>query len=342
VTLNKAASIELWYKRIAKISVGAVLFLILVGGIVRSTGSGMGCPDWPKCFGLMVPPTKVEDIPPSFFETHPQYESKTFNVFQTWTEYVNRLVGATIGLLMFATAALSFAFWKKDRRIIVLSILAMLLTGFEAWLGKLVVDKNLAGGMVTIHMLVAMIIVAMLVTANYLVAARSQKTRGNAAGTSGLAWLGLLVLLLTVAQILIGTQVRETVDAAAAHLGTMKRDGWLQPSTYYSLHKVIWIVVAGLTAWWVKQVLQQLQGNRTVKLFAVGLVAFIGVEIVLGVTLAYMDLPAFAQPLHMLMANLIFAAEFSILIHVLGVERLLIKRSSNETLLNGAVVNAEQ
>jgi heme a synthase len=322
VNLGKTAPLELWYRRIARISVGAVLFLILVGGVVRSTGSGMGCPDWPKCFGSWVPPTKVEEIPQAFFEIHPQFESKTFNALQTWTEYVNRLVGATIGLLMFVTAALSLTFIRKDRRIFFLSFGAMLLTGFEGWLGKLVVDKNLAGGMVTLHLLVAMVIVAMLILANYWVAMRHRPERSTVPSNSKqLMWLGLAVLVVTLGQILIGTQVREYVDVVAKELGELKRSEWLQPSVFYSIHKIGWMLMAGIVAVWIRKVLTAFQGDRTVRLLSWSVVVLIGMEICFGLILANFDLPPVVQPLHMLFANLIFAAEFSIWIRGMGSAR---------------------
>jgi cytochrome c oxidase assembly protein subunit 15 len=108
----------------------AVYFLIAVGGIVRATGSGMGCPDWPKCFGNWVPPTSIEQLPPDYKESYSALREKKnvkfakylqvigmtdtankilndqsilveadFNAVKTWIEYLNRLVGVVIGLL---------------------------------------------------------------------------------------------------------------------------------------------------------------------------------------------------------------------------------------------------
>ena len=108
----------------------AIYFLIAVGGIVRATGSGMGCPDWPKCFGNWVPPTSIEQLPPDYKESYSALREKKnvkfakylqvigmtdtankilndqsilveadFNAVKTWIEYLNRLVGVVIGLL---------------------------------------------------------------------------------------------------------------------------------------------------------------------------------------------------------------------------------------------------
>jgi heme a synthase len=335
VESDKAAPFELWYIRLARISVGAVLFLILVGGIVRSTGSGMGCPDWPKCFGRLVPPTKVEDIPRSFFEIHPQFESKTFNAAQTWTEYLNRLVGAVFGLLMLVTALLSVAFFRKNRRITLLSFLALLLTGFEGWLGKLVVDKNLEGGMVTLHMLGALVIVAFLIVSNYLAAPQHPKAL-HAGGSQKLVWLGLAVVLLTLGQILVGTQVRESVDVAAQQLGPRGRDGWLQPSLFYSIHKTAWMLLAAGAAFWVRGVSAELGSNRSVRLTGIGIMASMGLEICFGLVLAMFDLPPVVQPLHMLFANLIFALAFSMWMQVMGVGRMTKKGISGQLVLESS------
>lgn len=288
-----------------------------------------------------MPPSRVEDIPPTFFEKHKDFKTKTFDVFQTWTEYVNRLIGAATGLLMFATALLSLGFWRVDRRIVGLSVLAMLLTGFEAWLGKLVVDKNLEGGMVTTHLLVAVLIMALLILANYLVAARHRLTGAAApAGSNALAWIGSGVLALTLVQVVIGTQVREGVDVMAGALGPMKRDGWLAPSAIYTVHKFLWMVVAAAMVVWLQRVWQQLSANAMVRKLIYGLAAAVVMEVVLGTVLAYQDLPPAVQPLHMLFANLILAAEFSIWIHVLGTQRLFSRRMKDNALQDSALNNA--
>ena len=84
-----------------------VYLVILAGGSVRASGAGMGCPDWPLCFGQFIPPTSIDDLPPNWTEfLHGASAiNPEFNLIHTWTEYINRLFGALLGLL---TLSLSF------------------------------------------------------------------------------------------------------------------------------------------------------------------------------------------------------------------------------------------
>ena len=301
----------------------------------------MGCPDWPRCFGLFVPPTSVEEIPAAFFDTHPEYETKAFNAFQTWVEYVNRLVGALIGLFTFATAVLSFGFWRKDKRIVFLSVAAVLMTGFEGWLGKLVVDKNLHGGMVTIHMLVAILILGTLITAVYLSTVRGDGVSAQRNLPTRLRWIGLVVVLLTVVQILIGTQVREQVDLAA--MAGEGRGEWLEGLDWqYGLHRVLWMALLGVLVVWVRGLWLVPQLDRRVRWMTWALLLTLSAEVLLGISLASFELPPVLQPLHLLFANFVFALEYAILIYAFGVERFFVGASKlNDSLDGGHVINAK-
>src|SRR5687768_7855794 len=180
----------------------AVYILILIGGIVRSTGSGMGCPDWPKCFGSWVPPRHVSELPANYKEIYADYRDKKnqrfarylrmvgmgntaeqllnddsvlveadFNPTKTWIEYFNRITGVIIGFLIFAVFVYSLKFWNAERKITVVSLLALLLVAFQGWIGSFVVSSNLTPWTITVHLFLALVIVALLV---YLVHASSR------------------------------------------------------------------------------------------------------------------------------------------------------------------------
>jgi cytochrome c oxidase assembly protein subunit 15 len=126
------------FRRLATITLLAVYFLILVGASVRASGAGMGCPDWPTCFGSWIPPTDESQLPANYQEIYSElgYADTRFNVVKTWTEYMNRLLGVTIGLLIFATAVVSWPLRRLNRRITWASIATFLMVGFQGWLGS--------------------------------------------------------------------------------------------------------------------------------------------------------------------------------------------------------------
>ena len=90
------------FQRLALWTTATTYFLILVGGLVRASGAGLGCPDWPRCFGSWIPPASAADLPP-------QFDPALFNPTLMWTEYLNRLLGVTVGFLILATDDLGVA-----------------------------------------------------------------------------------------------------------------------------------------------------------------------------------------------------------------------------------------
>lgn len=343
------------------LTVLAVYLLILVGGVVRSTGSGMGCPDWPKCFGSWVPPTEASQLPPNYKEiytaqrvaknqklartlqrmgfaqvagsifAHPtQYIETDFNPVKTWIEYVNRLLGALIGIFVFLTVVFALPYWRSDRPIFWLALASFLLTGVQGYLGSLVVSTNLLPVMVTVHMALALVIVALLLYA--VDRARWEKTNDagvlddstlnndaslteqhRPAGSLQL-WLWA-ALLLTFWQIVLGTQVREQVDIVSAAAGYMGRGTWVAKlGSVFSIHRTMSAVVLLLNVY-VGYELWQLAQFRLKRLVRATLI-IIGLEILAGIVLASFALPAAVQPVHLTLATVLFGIQFLTLLAV--------------------------
>lgn len=140
------------YQKWALTTICSTILLILIGSLVRVTGAGLGCPDWPRCFGMWIPPTTLSELPT-------QFDASQFNPILTWIEYINRLVGVLIGIFIFITLVLSVKVRKTTPSVFFASLVAFILVVFQGWLGKIVVETGLHEGMITIHMVMALIIV---------------------------------------------------------------------------------------------------------------------------------------------------------------------------------------
>lgn len=346
--MNKSAFVRR-FRFFGILTVVAVYLLILVGGIVRSTGSGMGCPDWPKCFGTWVPPTEAGQLPANYKEiytaqrvaknqklaktlerlgfrqvasqifSHPtQYIETDFNVTKTWIEYINRLLGALIGIFIFLTVVLAIPYWRRDQVVFWLAFAAFLLTGFQGWLGSLVVSTNLLPEMVTVHMALALLIVAMLIYA----VDRSQRTAEpesdyKLSGSVNASMVPLLWAagLLTFVQIVLGTQVREQVDLVAAGANYVNRSGWVEElGAVFRFHRSFSSVLLLLNAYLAYRLYTA--GQLQLRRYAIVIFTLLVLEIGAGVTLAYAALPAALQPVHLTLATILFGAQFLALVRV--------------------------
>ncbi len=269
------------------------------------TQSGMGCPDWPTCFGRWIPPTSADQLPPDFEKYLKQQDiDHTFNVYHTWIEYINRLLGAILGVLIFIHFIWSFKkFRKKDKQVVVLSLLLLIAVGFQGWLGKKVVDHNLATVKVTTHMLVAILIAAIPLLIIYRLK-YSEKISNYA-----LKIISTVVLILSLIQIGFGTQVRESIDEISKPLKYQQRETWMaQLGNEFYLHRSFsWVLLAGcLLLCWKAWKIDSLKRNL---LFILGLVLC---SVSLGIIMAWFSIPAIAQPLHLLAASALVLAVFAL------------------------------
>jgi heme a synthase len=322
--------------RLAQISLLFVFLVIIAGSVVRMTGSGMGCPDWPKCFGYYIPPTDADQVtwaPNRAFEAgqmvvhenalwkaksnfttgtqinfgnweqYDKHDYAYFNPAHTWTEYVNRLVGASTGvpvlLLFFAT--IIYGRRTKKWKLFWWSGIVLFFLGFEAWLGKKVVDGNLIPGHITMHMAGSVVLIVFLVAILWETA--SSKTQLNLSKSS--RWILYSLLGLSALQIFWGTQVREEVDVLLK-LATERSVLIDQLPDIFKLHRSFSILVVLVHGLFFYQLFKSKIRNNWVN-FLAGLLA---AEILAGILLSYFGMPAGMQPIHLLFSLIMITIQF--------------------------------
>src|SRR5690606_37990798 len=230
-------------KRFLKINYWTIVSLFLVilaGGVVRSTGSGMGCPDWPRCFGKIIPPTHVSQLPENYKEHFVEGRVKKnerfadyldllgfghladrirtdksilvpeeFNAAKTWTEYANRIIGVITGFLLLLCAVFSLTYLKSRKRIFFLSFFNVFLVGFQGWFGSIVVSTNLLAWTITVHMITALLILAISIYTYFQARVLRDRTILSSRSAGPVKFFAVVTLLISIVQIIIGTEVRE-------------------------------------------------------------------------------------------------------------------------------------
>jgi cytochrome c oxidase assembly protein subunit 15 len=330
------------------ITILAVYLLILVGGIVRSTGSGMGCPDWPKCFGKVVPPTKLEELPPNYKEIYAEkrreknlrlvgflkaigmreaaervrndetiYIEEDFDVTKTWIEFLNRLLGVLIGLMIFVNFVASLSYRKIKPLVPVLSFLAIILVGFQGWIGSIVVSTNLLEGMITLHMFLAIVqVLLMAFTAEIARKTYSQEPQGTLQISKNLWILLWITMILSFGQVLLGTQVREQIDAIAKEIGN--RGAWIEKLDYrFYVHRSYSLLLLALNIFLLFK-LQKITKEYFTKIRFLYqlLIAVLILSTLSGAIMAYFAVPAFAQPIHLALAAAMMGLEWQIFLRL--------------------------
>tara|TARA_B110000902_G_scaffold224234_1_gene261534 strand:+ start:443 stop:1465 length:1023 start_codon:yes stop_codon:yes gene_type:complete len=324
------------FSKTIQVSILSVYLIFLAGAIVRMTGSGMGCPDWPKCFGYYIPPTSEEQItwkPNTLYEQgfiiikenalfvaendlktgtlfntknwseYTKHNYNTFNKYHTWTEYINRLVSVLAGFVFLFLIYGAFKQRKTDRRIPLLAFGAFFLMLFEAWLGKIVVDTNLTPAIITVHMVVGLIIIALLLGLKFIVSDNKNTFIFNSLFNK----LLIISIIFSLIQVIMGTQVRQFIDEQVKLYGfENKNHSLMNPSFKFYFHRsfTIAIVLVNFGMLYLNQL-----KNLGYKLIN-WIVFFIFLEAITGILMYYAEIPMGTQAIHLLAGAILFGLQF--------------------------------
>jgi cytochrome c oxidase assembly protein subunit 15 len=324
------------FPQIVTISIISLYLIFLAGAIVRMTGSGMGCPDWPKCFGYYIPPTDEAQISwkpntefkkgmiiiknktlfvaendlktsnefnPKNWDEYTKHDYATFNKFHTWTEYINRLVSVLAGFVFLFLIYGSTKFWRENKTIPLLSFGAFFLMLFEAWLGKTVVDSNLTPTIITIHMVVGLIIIGILLRLKFIISEKITVYKYDKLFNR----LLIISVIFSLIQIAMGTQVRQFIDEQVKLFGfENKNHSLMNPSFKFYFHRsfTIAIVLVNFGMFYLNQV-----KNLGYKLVN-WIVFLIFLETITGVLMYYAEIPMGTQAIHLLAGAFLFGLQF--------------------------------
>lgn len=295
------------FQKTAIITVCATIFLILIGSLVRAAGAGLGCPDWPKCFGMWIPPTSLAELPP-------QFDASQFNVYNTWIEYVNRLVGVVIGLLITLTFILSFRYRKTKPGVFYSSLAAFVLVLFQGWLGGVVVKTGLHAGMITAHMVVAMVIMITLLYGAFESTEDLLKVKIGEGFRKKLIAAGWILLAISMIQLVLGTQVREAIDVLKNAANIPPRSLWLEMAgDIFPIHRSFsWLVLAA--AAWMFYLLRKYEAQGIVNTLGFINIGLVIAQILIGIGLYYLDMPRVLQVLHLVGMAFMICAQFLLIL----------------------------
>ena len=173
------------YESLTIVTAVATLALITVGALVRTTGSGLGCPDWPLCHGGLLPPAEKTAI----------------------IEYSHRMLASLVGVLIVAVAVVTLRTRRNDAVVRALAVAALPLLALQAWLGKETVERELPAEVVAFHLATALILLAMLALIAVFVLLGPERRRVDTPELSGFLRIVAAAAVATAGVLLVGAYV---------------------------------------------------------------------------------------------------------------------------------------
>jgi len=298
------------YQALAVVAAAGTYLLIVVGAVVRVTGSGLGCPDWPTCHGQLVPPLEPTAI----------------------IEYTHRFLGAVVSPLILATTIGAWLVRRRDRAVLVPATLVPVLLAIQIVLGMIVVRRELPAMEVLVHLVFAMAILGLLVwtaiAAGPAPRPRPGATAADAVGARRLVGWAHATTTVIFLLLIVGAYVQAT-GAGYACVGFPGCNGQALPFgsnhlvDLHLFHRLLAYAVAVLTAVVLWQAWRHWRWLPAVPRTATLLAALIVVQIGIGAVLVSTALPPHARGAHVAGAAAVWAAAVALTCLVARGRRLI-------------------
>ena len=265
--------------------------LIFVGGLVRVSGSGMGCPDWPKCFGRWIPPTNIDQIP-SYID------ATSFNIVLAWIEYGNRSLGVLVGFSIIILNIIAIYYFRKETKLLVSAILSLILVSANGGLGAIVVSSILNPFLVSLHMILALMLVSVLsyacIESYKLINIKKFKDLEiNKSLSNSL----IIFWILIVIEILLGTGIRTNLELVSIENPLLSKGELLNAlDSYKYLHSFLGFTLLFLSIY----IYSQLRENKLyiARFLGIFILGMIIVQIFLGEMMVFFELPQLTRLFH--------------------------------------------
>jgi heme A synthase len=278
------------FRRLAVLTAVFAYLQIALGGVVRVSGSGLGCPDWPLCHGRPYPPADLHAI----------------------IEYSHRAVGSVTGVLIIATVILAWVVWRTRRPVVAwLATASLIGVVGEGLLGAGVVANELASWLVLVHLALAMIILGFLVATAVMAMPPS-----SGVADPGYRRLAGIVAGATYLLLLTGSTVVASGADTGCHAWPLCGSGFSPDFTganaFTMLHRgsvllvgvmLVFVLVRGIS----------LPGLKTV---SIATLAVFALQIAVGAAAAVTDAASF-NGFHVALATLLWAGMLTIALRTL-------------------------
>lgn len=307
------------FRRLILICIIGTYLVILAGAVVRGTGSGLGCPDWPHCFGQWIPPMDIHELPANYKDIY-KISGKTiadFDPFKTWTEYLNRLLGVLLGIGIIALFIKSFSLKRRERNLPWFCGGLLFLIMIQGGVGALVVSTHLKPFLITIHMFLAVMLLFGLLYLRKYCADLDNMAIVPKVDIKALNVAKTLVTLVFI-QILMGTQVRQQVDHLTRDTQTTTYENVINHlGAGFYIHRSFSLLILGFFLYLLTY-FHRSSYNR--EGFFLTFLAFLCVlsNVASGLALNYFSFPANAQVVHLLFAVMSVGFLYSLYLKLKG------------------------